>query len=510
MSSARPTTGPARPSLFILGAGGSLAESKLQPACRSLAPGPDSVVQADRKPRNRWRDQLMRFRQKPALIGPLDALMQNLLLHIKEDRKQHAIQQYNASGLSHLALHRKFPSISGDFHYNYIYEEMSGRLSTQGGAVAHFYCAAPPSLYKTIIRMLIDHQLLSRRDGDNNTLPRFILEKPFGTDLKIAKDLYSFWSTEVNSRKELDIQQMVLVDHYLYKPLIEQWLNLGSQARAEGLWERSHIRQVQISVIENEEFGKDKETYEELGALGDMIQSHLLKLLCATVANYQDIDASHHQVVNIEGKIDWNAQDSEGANILKKISAIDKNSIVLGQYENAGLDPKCETYVALRINISDNDWKDVPFFLRTGKALSQKSANITIIFNDGSILTYQLQPNPQIALVIEGETGKKLADILKRLTEKFDDFIIKEPSDNYFLFKYREPLDDLPFWSHKTILKELYTPTSVERIVSYEWAQEAWRVVDEIRHVARHIAIYPTGSHGPSNADSLIEWIDVD
>lgn len=104
-----------------------------------------------------------------------------------------------------------------------------------------------------------------------------------------------------------------------------------------------------------------------------------------------------------------------------------------------------------------------------------------------------------------GETGEKLANVLKELADNSNEFTREEPSKGVILFKYKNSLtsDDLSIWSHKAILNELYTPTGIQRVVSRNWARVAWQIVDQIRDVADDPVIYPIGSHGPLESDLL-------
>ena len=533
MALTSPPNGPDLPNLFILGSQGSLAKNKLLPAVHSSTTG--LVEQVDRAPS---QSHISTTQMGLGLNDPPEDIqgLTVLLRGIREmaNKKFERLASLSGQGLVHqvnrmvgrgnisrevteilkvskisdqdnyYTFTKGSPLISDNLTSDSAYEVISEHMRAQGSMVAYFYCAVPPSLYKTIIEKLISHGLLSRRDDRNETIfSRFILEKPFGTNLAVAKCLASYWTEEIK-KGNLDDQQMVIVDHYLYKPLIEQWLDFGSRAYHKGLWDRSHISQVQISVIENEEFGKEKSTYEELGALGDMIQNHLLKLLCVTVANRQ-------QAVGDAGEIrqvDWGVQDVEGKNILEDIEDVSGSSVVLGQYEDADavLNSNCETYAAVQFGIRNDDWRDVSFFLRTGKALSRKSASIKVVFDDESVLTYRLQPDPEIALVVGGDTGRKLSPILKELAEgSSSEFDTKEWHDGLIVFKHKKPLtsDDLAIWSHRAILNELYEPVGVQRVVSRDWAQAAWQIVDQIRDVAGSPVVYPKGSHGPLEADFL-------
>lgn len=416
MTDVSPPRGPDLPSLFILGSQGSLAKTKLLPAAHSSTTGP--LGQVDRAPAqaqispaqvaNGLNDAprniraIFRWLQKqiPEKGTNTRVHLTNRMISGEEGRREVTeilSVSKNPDQKDQYVFTSESPLISDNLTSDNAYEMILKRMRDQKTAVAHFYCAVPPSLYGTIIKKLVAHRFLSRSDVHGEALPRFILEKPFGTNQAAAEQLSSYWTEQIK-KENLDDQQMVLVDHYLYKPLIEQWIDFGSRAHDEGMWTRSCINQIQISVIENEKFGKEKATYEELGALGDMIQNHLLKLLCITVAN-------RPRVIRGRGKIeqiDWNIQDLEGKNILESVKNIDKNSVMLGQYEGAELSRNCETYVAVRIDIQSDDWRGVPCFLRTGKALNRKSASIKIIFNDESVLTYRLQPDPQIALVVGG------------------------------------------------------------------------------------------------------------
>ena len=458
------------PVLVILGAAGNLATSKLSPALHALQAkstvrtfGDVSIVVADRSSTSIQHSPILnRLRSSSRLNW--NRLMGNL---------------------------RRL-RIVGDLTVDSTYRELRKSLSehpygTIGSSAVSFYCAVPPDLIKHVATKLAVHCLLPGRSADG-TASRLIVEKPFGTSGSSAEELWALL-TRPSCAGALDLQpdQLCLVDHYLYKSMVDQILDYRQNLPADQ-WTFRTVNHVQITVAECEDTQKEPRTYNVLGAIGDMIQNHLLQLLCLTA---MDLPAS-----NADGTIDYGQVIANGVDVLREVQPYKPDEgdgwFVLGQYEG-GTSPHLtrETFAALRLQVDTPQWRGVPFFLRTGKGMSQKFAAITVAFKGGRKTVFRIQPKPA---VMHWDGSQYVgADRAKS----------NDP-----------PREEDP---HARILEELLNG-NLRRAVSRDWTAAAWEVVKEPHTMVaqREVKLfeYPRGTDGPGEANGLLtetghEWLQV-
>lgn len=264
------------------------------------------------------------------------------------------------------------------------------------------YFATAPKYFKILSSNLKKYPL----ELSENSWKRLIIEKPFGSDLKSA--------LEVNKSLEVAFtpDEIYRIDHYLGKEMIQNIISTRFANRIfEDIWDSDSIESVQIVVSENRGIEDRGAYYDNSGAFRDMIQSHLLQIL-AVVA------------MDTPKKFDSRHITREKVRILKNLTEFSKKEIdedlVIGQY-NGYLDEKgvaegsmTETFVAMKCKIDLKKWKDVPFYLRTGKYMSEKDAHVVIQFKQNSnfnnlwsstkeaknLLVFKIQPEEGIYLKI--------------------------------------------------------------------------------------------------------------
>jgi glucose-6-phosphate 1-dehydrogenase len=240
-----------------------------------------------------------------------------------------------------------------------------------------FYLATAPNLFTRICANLSQAGLV-------DTQSRVVLEKPLGTDLASAQQI----NTEV--AQYFDEKQIYRIDHYLGKETVQNLMVLRfGNAIFEPLWRAPYIKSVQITVAETVGVGSRAGFYDGAGAMRDMVQNHLLQLLC---------------IVAMEPPISLDADDVRDEKLkvlrsLRKMTLADvKRDTVRGQYtegasdgapaiaytqeDNVPADSRTETFVALRAHINNARWGHVPFFLRTGKRMQKRQSEIIIEFTD--------------------------------------------------------------------------------------------------------------------------------
>ena len=285
------------------------------------------------------------------------------------------------------------------------------RLAGHEDRTRAVYLATAPSLFGTIAQGL-------KKNGLVTANSRIVLEKPLGRDLESA--------SEINDQvgKCFRENQIYRIDHYLGKETVQNLLALRfANSLFEPLWRRGAVDHVQITVAEDLGVGGRIEFYDRVGALRDMVQNHLMQLVCLTA---MEAPASlHHDAVR-----------DEKIKVLRALRPIDSEAVrtntVRGQYaagaisnetvkgyaeELGGKESSTETFVALKLEIDNWRWSNVPFYLRTGKRLKGKHSEIVVQFQDvpHSIFPqqkYDIVPN-RLTIRLQPDEGVKLSLMAK-------------------------------------------------------------------------------------------------
>jgi glucose-6-phosphate 1-dehydrogenase len=242
-----------------------------------------------------------------------------------------------------------------------------------------YYLAVSPNFFPIIAENISKNKLADKPD---NT--RIVIEKPFGHDLESARSLNKLLCSIFEEK------QIYRIDHYLGKEAVQNIMAFRfAHSVLEPIWSRNYIEHVQISVTEQLGIGDRGEYYDSAGALRDMVQNHVLQLLC---------------LIAMETPVNFNADEvrNRKVDVLRAIRKFDPEVIrkltVRGQYskgwiegeevpgyrEEAKVDPQSntETFVAIKFFIDNWRWQGVPFYVRTGKRLFQSSSVIAIQFRD--------------------------------------------------------------------------------------------------------------------------------
>ncbi len=292
------------------------------------------------------------------------------------------------------------------------YEPLSDLLEVGKNRCRIYYLSTGPQLFAPICQNLKKNNLVSQQS-------RLAVEKPLGRDLESAREISDIIGSVFKE------SQIYRIDHYLGKEPVQNLLALRfGNALFEPLWKRGHIRDVQITVAETLGVEGRGEFYDHTGALRDMVQNHLLQLLCIIAMEAptnNSPDAVRDEKVKVLRSLRKLSGDDVDKNIVRgqyRSGAIG-NEVVPPYADEPGVNPGShnETFVAMRVNIDNWRWAGVPFYLRTGKRLQNRVSEIVInferlphaIFSDGSAedspnqLVISLQPEEYIRLSIRAK-----------------------------------------------------------------------------------------------------------
>jgi len=288
--------------------------------------------------------------------------------------------------------------VSGSFDDTATYDGLAAALSTfdEGdGAPLNrcFYLSTAPEFFPVIVEQLGAHRL----DDHPDVEVRAVIEKPFGTTLAEA--------AELNQRvlSVFDEQQVFRIDHYLGKETVQNMLAFRfANGMFEPLWNRNYIDNVQITAAEDIGIGTRAGYYDHAGALRDLVQNHMLQLLCHVAMEppvHFDANALRDEKVKVlhAVRIPTDASLASMAVRGQYVAGTVGGEQVPGYLEEPGVPSgsNTETYAALRLEIDNWRWAGVPFFLRTGKRLARKLTEIAIT----------LKPVPHLAFVQDGSVG---------------------------------------------------------------------------------------------------------
>ncbi len=282
-----------------------------------------------------------------------------------------------------------------------------------------FYLSVSPSLFGTIAADLNTHGIATPDS-------RIVVEKPFGHDLASAQAL------SADLLDGFDEHQIYRIDHYLGKETVQNLMALRfANSLWEPLWNSTHVDHVQVTVAESLGVEGRGEYYDRSGAMRDMVQNHLMQLLCLIA-------------MEPPSRLHPNSARDEKVKVIEALETVQPADIVRGQYrgrdgagsyrDHAG-DPisRTESFVAMKVNFGNWRWAGTPFYLRTGKKLRARTSEIVIVFRDpphmifpkmesrrGNALIIRLQPDEGINLRTTikepGPGGMRLAEVTLDMT----------------------------------------------------------------------------------------------
>lgn len=347
------------------------------------------------------------------------------------------------------------------------YSELRNIILSSGHLQTVYYFSVPSSAFSEICNALNESNLINERS-------KVVLEKPLGNNLKTSEEINNIISASFEE------SQIFRIDHYLGKETVQNLMVLRfANHLFERAWNAENIDNIQITVAESLGVEKRAGYYDQTGALLDMVQNHLLQLLCLVA-------------MEPPASLDADTVRTEKLKVLKSLRRFDKDSItdsfIRGQYTRGKVkgkdvhsylediekyDSNTETFVALKVFIDNWRWKNTPFYLRTGKRMKKRYSDIVINFKQlphsifpnsnhslRNKLIIRLQPDERIELVqlskIPGPGGYRFKPISlkldfldsfnKRMPDAYERLIIDVLRGNQTLFMRHDELVEAWKW----------------------------------------------------------------
>jgi len=367
-----------------------------------------------------------------------------------------------------------------------------------------FYMATPPSLFAPIAEGLGKAELAGDREH-----ARIVVEKPLGHDLESFQEINSALTDH------FDESQIFRIDHFLGKETVQNIMAMRfANPIFEPIWNRRYVDHVAITVAETLGVEHRASYYEKSGALRDMVQNHLLQLLC---------------LVAMEPPVAYDADDirDRKMDVMHALRPIERDEVsevtARGQYgagwmqgesvpayrEEPGVDDRSntETYAALKLHVDNWRWQDVPFYLRTGKRMAAKVSEISIRFRDVPHRAFPasvgLNAQP-VRLVIQIQPNEGM--VLKFMAKEPGSQLRLRPVDMRFSYDdaFNIPTPD----AYETLLWDVMVGDATLFMRS-DQVEAAWRLLMPVLDVwadnpAADFPNYPSGSWGPEAAEALV------
>ncbi|MGB5864651.1 MAG: glucose-6-phosphate dehydrogenase [Sulfitobacter sp.] len=374
--------------------------------------------------------------------------------------------------------------------------------------VEAYYFSVAPALFGDIAERL-------QKWGMADANARIVVEKPFGRDLETARALNKTLAAYFNE------DQIYRIDHYLGKETVQNLMAVRfGNMLFEPLWNSQYVDHVQITVAETVGVGGRGEYYDKSGAMRDMVQNHLMQLLCLIA-------------MEPPARFSPDAVRDEKLKVIRALDPVADYHIVRGQYQAGPDDPennpdyrtavehprsRTESFVALRTQISNWRWAGTPFYLRTGKRMAARASEITVVFKDTphsifaedagrhrNVLSIRLQPNEGITLGVTikepGPGGMRLIDV--PLDMSFAETL--NPDDVEHVDAYERLVMDVIRGNQTLFMR------GDEVEAAWAWTDPiiaGWEARNDVPKP------YDAGSDGPTDADQLLrregrEWRKV-
>ncbi|MEO0881597.1 MAG: glucose-6-phosphate dehydrogenase [Pseudomonadota bacterium] len=372
-------------------------------------------------------------------------------------------------------------------------------LSGETGRPCIFYLATAPHLYVSICEAI-------GAAGLNGADARVVLEKPIGKDLRSAQAINE------GVCAIFDENNIYRIDHYLGKETVQNLMVLRfANALFEPVWSRSEVDHVQITVAETLGVEERADYYDGVGALRDMVQNHLLQLLCLTAmeppGSMDESDVRTEKIKVLRALRRFSPRDAEDKTVRAQyVAGVYDGTAVPGYLDELSGDTasQTETFVALRVDIDNWRWAGVPFYLRTGKRMARRESEIVIQFKPtphsifgtdrlaANRLVIRLQPDEGVKLYVQmkepGPGGLRIKSL---------------PLDLSYAVNFTDRYPD----AYERLLMDVVRG-NLALFMRRDEVEAAWKWVDGLidawGELDGKLDTYPAGSNGPASADFLL------
>ena len=499
-----PRRQPKRPdpcAMVIFGAGGDLTRRLLVPAlynlsCTGLIPDRFAIIGADiaALDADTWRDRLHEMLQ--SFVG--NAASENRIDRIDEAAWHRLTDRmsYTRGDLDDPALYKTLDKCLHDVANDY---------GTNDNCL--FYLAVGDRFFGPVIDQLGRAGLLDEKltDGKPSRWRRVVIEKPFGHSLESAQAL------NAQILRTLCEEQIYRIDHFLGKETVQNIMALRfANGMFEPIWNRDRIDHVQITVAETVGVERRGRFYERTGALRDMVPNHVFQLL-AMVAMEPPIGFAARMVRDSKADVFAAMRDLGAADAVRGQygPGTERGTPVAGYRAEPDVanDSNVDTFVAMRLGIDNWRWAGVPFYLRTGKRMSQRYSEIAIRFKQAPYapfedthvealppnwLVLQIQPDEGISLQFEVKRPGPVVDLAAaRMEFRYRDWFPREPNVGYETLIYDVMTGDQTLFNRADMVEQTW------RVV--QPVLDAWKATPPAQ-----FPNYDAGTNGPHEADVLL------
>lgn len=396
-------------------------------------------------------------------------------------------------------LHYRRMDLSQPTHY----AGLKTWIAERGADTAVLYLATSPHLFPQICAQL-------GAVGLNDPGVRVVLEKPLGHDLASAQDINRV------VRSVFAETQAFRIDHYLGKPSVQNLMALRfGNALFEPLWRRESIANIQITLAESLGVGTRGDFYDRTGTLRDMVQNHALQLLSMVAMeppSRYDADAIRDEKLKVLRSLKPFTDDSVARDVVRGQyrAGNAEGAAVAGYLDEVKVpaESRCETFVALRTEVQNWRWAGVPFYLRTGKRLAARDAQIVVNFRPTPHSIFPgLNPPNKLVIKLQPEDGLELHLLAAKGTGSGQSEALSAVSLD---LDFDKAFAEARVGAYERLLLEAIAGR-LNLFVRSDEQEQAWRWVEPVLHAWQRDdeagggpRPYAAGTWGPAAASALV------